>query len=207
MKNIPPPDDDPDGQKDLDRHRAFLELVYRGLEAGVESTRAHFTTFKLTYSGTAFSSLVRCHLHEHIERNKHLHPELKVLRLANDGVLIEHAGCVMRMWKAGEDGTLPPARSSQTKAEHYRQVELFAYGTPGVSPRKLVILFELDEQHALSEVWLVCPRNDVDSWNPPDIHWQIRVPHPAESIQPAQGFGADERDDQEPMTGTGSNDS
>ena len=78
------------------------------------------------------------------------------------------------MWKAVDDG-LPPPGHSEPKQEFYQQ-PLFPNDGQNCLPLHLVVIWNVNSQKNLSNVWLICPKNGDEK--SAEAHWCVRIPDP-----------------------------
>jgi hypothetical protein len=170
----------------LARSTPLCPSVYEALESGTEVGRTFFELPGNTWDGWLFSHLVR---YEALRRLKLLpQDDFFVDGLPNTGIALYCKGTQYRVFKATQDGRLPPPRESEGLKEFYNQLQmpLFPENSSALSPpsSRLVLLWDIDGNRNLSTLYLVCPRSADDSdWKPGLEHWRIPVPHPAEMIE------------------------
>jgi hypothetical protein len=178
----------------LDEVRPVLDILYPIFERAVAETQKYMQSKMEEFRGCdkelpldpyVFSQLVRFHASELIDSKEFTPIGFLFHRLPNSGMYIEYKGYQVRIWKADE-GQLPAPGNSLAKQDFYQQ-ELF----PEIRPRKLAVLWESFVNGAVSLI-LACPSGEGDPWQSGQSHWEITVPHPAQSIHADQANLASE---------------
>lgn len=163
-------------------------LVYRALEYGTEQARQFFEDGR-PVDPHLFSSLVRYHSREYLKRDDHTDVGFRLQSLSNTGVKIIYNRFILRLWKATDDGHLPPPGISASRAAFYNQpLPLFDSNDELLLVTRLAVLWDVNSNLSLSEVTLVCPSESQEAWKPGQSHWEIPVPHPAEAVQPNESL-------------------
>lgn len=165
--------------------RPILDVLYPIFERAVAETQKYMHSKMEEFRGSdrelpldpyVFSQLVRFHASELLDSKEVASVGFLFHRLPNSGIYIEYRGYQIRVWKADE-GQFPAPGNSHAKQDFYQQ-ELF----PEIRPRKLAVLWESLINGAVSLI-LACPSGEGDPWQPGQSHWEVTVPHPAQSIQ------------------------
>jgi len=167
----------------LEKLGPVASLIHRALEYGTEHARLFFEDGR-PVDPHLFSGLVRYHSREFLKRDEYKSLGFTLQGLSNIGVKIVYSRFILRLWKATDDGLLPPPGLSAAKVAFYSQpLPLFDANDEPVLVTRLVVLWDVNSQLSLSEVTLVCPSGSVETWKPGTSHWEIPIPHPAEAIQ------------------------
>jgi len=171
----------------LRRLRNVSPIIYRSLEAGTEKARDFFESRELQVEPFLFSTMVRYFAWLMLTSEKYQDVGLKVEKLTNVGIQLKCEGFLIRIWKTGEEGELPPPGESMARQAFYNQQQPFLpfdySDIEEFAPVKLAFVWNAGSDHTLSEVYLVCPSADEGPWRPGMYHWNARIEHPAESIQ------------------------
>lgn len=172
----------------LERLTPVTSLIYRALEYGTEEARKFFEGGR-PVDPHLFSGLVRYHSREFLRGGEHSNLGFTLQNLSNIGLKIFYARFILRLWKATDDGHLPPPGISASRAAFYNQpLPLFDSEDELLLVTRLAVLWDVNSNLSLSEVTLVCPSAGVVAWKPGESHWEIPVPHPAEAVQPHESL-------------------
>lgn len=172
----------------LERLSPVTALVYRALEYGTEQARIFFEDGR-PVDPHLFSGLVRYHSREFLKGDEHQEIGFKIHSVSNIGMKITYNRFLLRIWKATDDGLLPPPGLSVSRAAFYNQpLPLFDSNDEPLLVTRLAILWDVNSNLSLSEVTLVCPSESVEAWKPGQSHWEIPVPHPAEATLPHESL-------------------
>jgi hypothetical protein len=183
----------------LERLAPVTALIYRALEYGTEQAREFFENGR-PVDPHLFSGLVRYHSREFLRREEHAAIGFSLENLSNIGLKVNYARFILRLWKATDDGLLPPPGLSATRADFYNQpLPLFDSNDELLLVTRLAILWDVNSALSLSEVTLVCPSESVEAWKPGHSHWEIPIPHPAEAIQPHESLTTPSEDLEEDL--------
>lgn len=169
----------------------FLTHLYRILESSIELSLQGFQARNRSFEAHHFASGVRHEAKCRLEELAEVFP-CTVNDVANNGLFVLHQGYAIRIRKA-DDGGLPIA-GSRTLEAFYEQMPLplisVTSGQPVSSEMNLVIIWEVDAQHHLAWVEVVCPLGEDE------ILWRRAVPHPATvAVPPAPTAPAPIEDD------------
>jgi hypothetical protein len=188
----------------------FTRRFYRLIEAAIYEAKAYFDEPERELSPTLFANLVRyitkSRWDQFVSQPHAIEDLLGFVRieLPNDGVAFQNTEFYLRCWKADE-GSLPPPGHSQAKRQFFAQGSLTgthwtqaamsdvdpAWESP--PPSNLVLLWDVDANHGLSVLALVCP--EADSEGNYGEAWRIRLQHPAElEVPPSTEVLASELD-------------
>lgn len=172
----------------LERLAPVTAVIYRALEYGTEQAREFFEDGR-PVDAHLFSGLVRYHSREFLKRGDYNDLGFKVQNLSNTGAKVLYDRFIIRIWKATDDGHLPPPGISASRAAFYNQpLPLFDSEDKLLLVTRLAVLWDVSSNLSLSEVTLVCPSETVDAWKPGLSHWEIPIPHPAEAVQPDESL-------------------
>ena len=93
-----------------------------------------------------------------------------------------------RRWKNG----------TRWRRRHYSKVSISTRYRPAVSPdlfdeplatsARLAIIWDVDLGLSLNSLRLVCPKGFKSAWKTGHSHWDVEIPHPAESIEANSDF-------------------
>lgn len=171
---------DPEPEAALKHLVEVHPLIYRALEKGTEHARGYFAANHLTLDPYLFSSIVRYHTRRELIDAQDQSRDLCVRHLQNIGTLIDYRGVQIRLWKASDDGHLPPPGESAAKQAFYHQPYLPGMEEPAGA--RLAVIWEVDSNLALAEVTLVCPKGSSEPWEAGQEHWRIPLPHPVDTM-------------------------
>jgi hypothetical protein len=155
-------------------------LIFRALEQATEHARIYFESHDLAVDPYLFSALVRYHCRRKLLEAQGQVADLVVNRLQNIGTEISYRGVHIRLWKASDDGHLPPPGASAAKQAFYHQP--FLPGMEEPAGTRLAVIWEIDASLGLADVTLVCPKGVSEPWEPGEEHWRVPLPHPAVSV-------------------------
>lgn len=180
-----------------DRLAPVLKIIYTLIEEGVADALVFFEKRHKPIHNVVFATIVRLKVWDEVEaRTGAADLQCRVQFKANVGVRVIYNGTTIAIWKADKDGKLPPPGESEQRQLFYSQTVLpEMYGSDAL-PSKLALLWERGKDGVLT-LKLVAPKGYDTFWKSGLIHWEIDVPHPAQTIAAATDLasGAEEMDD------------
>jgi hypothetical protein len=166
-----------------------VPTIQEVLDKAIISAREYFEKKKLKIDSYLFPCLVRFEAKTLFENPKYKKAGYQFVSLSNNGLLLiyQFEGCTykIRIRKADEDGELPRSNLSGTLRDFYSQPSLFL---PTIEPEdmenylspdllKLVVVWEIDSQHNLTDVHLVCPNGEAG-----DVYFAEKIEHAASAV-------------------------
>ena|ERR1700761_823467 len=187
LDGTPRPPLPPQALRALRRHRDTLSQLTGSFEYATEYAREHLR-------GRHRDFAYHCHLIRYCVAEDLLRAGWNGTHfrtLANSGLEIMSVGDRLRCWKATSDQEIPPTGDSSGRKQFCNQLTepLFPPASCGIiNPGRLIVLWDLDENFGLDHLYLACPKNLKSIWKPVTAYWILRVPHPADWIEPTQDF-------------------
>lgn len=183
------PDSVPDGDETLNRITPLPIVIRQAFEAGTQEAREYFGQRREPIEPYLFANIARyravCYLRGHSQALVEYAQE----ELNNNGVGLIFSGCYLRVWKArhgvGESkGHVPAAGHSHVRQaflSQHIQLPLFAEEDSlddalRTVDLNLVMLWDVDKKHRLSELRLVMPKNG--NVHRTSTYWDIPIPNP-----------------------------
>ena len=158
----------------------FHPEIYRAFEHGVFKAKNHFDTENIDLDSSAFSTLVRLHARDCLKKKGFDAVDIEKVNLC--GLSLKLPQYHIKMWKAVDDG-LPAPGHSEPKQEFYQQ-PLFPNDGQNCLPLHLIVIWNVNSQKHLSNVWLICPKNGDEK--SAEAHWCVRIPDPTSTATGAQ---------------------
>ncbi len=177
----------------LPRLSRLLPVIYQALESGTLDAREYFDGRREGVDPSLYPNLVRYRARCYLTGQGH-DVEFVPEELANNGLSLSYAPYQIRILKS-DHGAVPAPGSSKVKRDFYNQrvrqlVLPFPGGSLGVpidEALNLVILWDVTPTYNLAGLTLVCPKGSDINRTPPDVHWRVPIPHPAETTEGVQG--------------------
>ena len=173
------------------------------LDEAVIISRKYFDERELKIDNYLFPSLVRYEAKLLLELPEYKNIGYEFVSLSNNGLFIIYKcdGCYykIRIRKADEDGDLPVQNLSKTLKQFYQNPTPFLPTIEEnlneyISPERLnlVVVWDVDRNYALQNVYLVCTKNEFG-----EVHFADKIEHAATAIVGNANFDdqADEIDD------------
>jgi hypothetical protein len=183
--NIPGP------EETLAQLAPLIPPLYRSIEASVQEARSFFDDREERVDPFLFPCLVRYHAKLLLEEAGQT-ADYELDDLANNGLYLRFGGFQIRILKS-DNGKLPVPGPSKPKQEFYSQQLEFDFmqsksGQPACSLLNLVILWDLSSLRNLERLTLVCPKAGSTTRDSVEQHWEIQIPHPADSMKTEPGI-------------------
>jgi hypothetical protein len=201
-------------QNVLQKLRHIVPIIHEVLDKAITQARGFFDNRTEEIDTFLFPSLVRYEAKCLFADPRYRSVSYQFVILSSNGLLLvyECEGRVynIRVRKADEDGDLPTQNLSHTLKQFYTQPQPYL---PGLSPKdindlidpesmNLVVVWDVDRNYVLSELFLVCPKNEFG-----EIHFADKIEHAALSISASADFDDEaeeiEEIDIEPLEDTG----
>jgi hypothetical protein len=181
--NIPGP------EETLAQLGPLIPPLYRSIEASVQEARNFFDDRGEDIDPFLFPCLVRYHAKLLLEKTGQA-ADYELDDLANNGLYLRFAGYQIRILKS-DNGRLPVPGPSRPKQEFYNQQLEFDFMNSGSDQShqnllNLVVLWEVSGLRNLEKLVLVCPKAGSTTRDSVEQHWEIQIPHPAQSQEPGQ---------------------
>jgi hypothetical protein len=182
----------------LDKLAKLHPVLHSVLDLATTAARGFFEERKKEVDSALFPDLVRYFSKELLQDPKYSSVGYILNVLSKNGLLLiyEQDECTynLRMRKADEEGEMPVLSLSEKMKRFLKQrapllpgfEDLFAEGeqkTPPTTSIKLVIVWEVDSNYILKDVWLACFKDDAGS-----THFVGEIPHSATSITAPVAF-------------------
>lgn len=128
-------------------------ILHRAMEPSIEQARTYLDGRR--FDGYVFSDLTRYHTTCRIDEME-LPPTVKFRRLRNNGIEFVCNECLVRVWKADEDGELHGPGSSKSKRAYFDQDSLFEPDDP--TQFRFGIVWDYAFDTGLLKLSLACPK-------------------------------------------------
>jgi hypothetical protein len=184
LPNIPGP------EETLAQLAPLIPPLYRSIEASVQEARSFFDDREERVDPFLFPCLVRYRAKLLLEEAGQA-ADYELDDLANNGLYLRFGGFQIRILKS-DNGKLPVPGPSKQKQEFYGQQLEFDFmrsnsGQSVSSPLNLVVLWDLSGLRNLERLTLVCPKAGSTTRDSVEQHWEIQIPHPADSLTTEAG--------------------
>src|SRR4051794_23487387 len=93
-------DSDPQSLLALNRLSSLHPSLYEVIELSVDLARSFFESEERAYDSCTFSHLVRYHIWNLLNSGAYNHIGYYLAKLANTGLELRYAGCIIKIWKA-----------------------------------------------------------------------------------------------------------
>lgn len=171
----------------LRRLGPLCSIVYRCLEMGAERARHFFDDPGQPFNPFVFSSLVRYYTLQELTSDRYDEAGFQIAELPNVGIRIECSGFLIRIWKTGEEGELPPPGESPSRQGFYNQEQPYLpfdyLDLEQFARVKLALVWNAGPDMTLSELYLVCPSGEDGPWRAGTHHWNRKIEHPAKAVE------------------------
>jgi hypothetical protein len=165
-------------------------IVRTVLDNATTAARGFFEDRESQVNSYLFPCLVRYEAKCLFEQGRYRDIGYRFVNLSQNGLLLiyEHDRCFyqIRVRKADEDGEIPTRNLSDTLRDFYNQPQPYL---PSLSPDelrdtdsgtanlRLVVVWDVDDAYRLTDVSLVCPRDDTGA-----VHFADAIAHPVTAI-------------------------
>jgi len=166
-------------------------LIYEALEVGTQAGRDHFAATGAPFDPWLFAHLTRFYAKQHLIRNGYPiddEDRHSLEQVAYSGLWLRFQAkdriYQIRILKSAL-GDLPSPGSSKVKQNYYQQLPVGLTLRPEQEQLavNLIVLWDVNGLHNLTDLSLVCPKDGDESY------WFVPIPHPALSI-PSQAMPA-----------------
>jgi hypothetical protein len=162
-----------------------IETIWQVLEAAGAAAAEYLESAKLPRDPFLLSTLVRAHARQRLDAHGPIAVDspngLMREPLANVGLSLTYRNSYrIKILKAANGAMRPPG--SHRMEDYYEQLTIFQ---DQVDAMNLVVIWDLAPDGTLS-LKLVCPRDGSMTRSSVSVHWMIALPHPAETMKPAQ---------------------
>jgi hypothetical protein len=172
----------------IDKLEPVLPLVHLAIDEATAKAREFFEIRELAPDSYLFPHLVRYEAGSLLKQPQFRDAGYEFIELSNNGLSIIYkcSGCYyrIRVRKANELGELPTQGLSSKLKAHYRNEQPFLpsfdqtlheYVNPDYL--NLVIVWDVDQYHILTDVFLVCPKNENG-----EVHFSEAIQHSAMAV-------------------------
>jgi hypothetical protein len=120
--------------------------------------------------------------------------DFELEELAYSGLSLVRQDFHIKIFKS-INGEVPAPGSSKPRRRFYAQQQSFfaalakeeaVRGDDGQGTLNLIVLWDFDKAHRLSNFWLVCPKAGGNSRESVEWHWHEQVPHVMEMVPEAE---------------------
>jgi hypothetical protein len=183
-------------EKVLKKLEHISPVLHDVLEKAVTQARLFFEARGQKVDSSLFPCMVRYEAKLLLDSKKYRRAGYTFTVLSSNGLLViyDYEGCLyrIRVRKADEEGDLPTDNLSKTLKDFYNQPEPYFPGfSPEeinesiISPRllRLMIVWDVDKNFVLGDVFLACPKNDSG-----ELHFADKIEHSATSIAATNTF-------------------
>lgn len=172
----------------LEKLEKVLPLVRHLLDGATINARKFFEDRNVRPDSYLFPHLVRFEAGTSLKLPQYREAGYEFVELSNNGlsILYKHENCYyrLRVRKANEDGELPTQNLSGKLKAHYKNEAPFLPSIDGtfqeyINPDhlNLVIVWDVDELYILTEVSLVCPKNEFG-----EVHFAEAIEHSVTAV-------------------------
>lgn len=171
----------PEPNEELRKLEPLIPVLFEAFEGATESACAFFEGEEKPINAALHPCLVRYYARDFLQDKCQVVEEFEREEIANNGLCLAYRGRRYRIWKA-EDERLPaPGPSGVKQAFLNQQLSMFLpeHGEARPVDLNLVILWNVDQQHRLTGLHLVCPKWASSDGLTAEAHWACPIEHPA----------------------------
>lgn len=169
--------------------KPFFETLERCFEDATREAREYFDQRNRQWDSFLAPHQVRYLVKEHLSSQHFAPEEFELEKLAYSGLSVFYQRFHLKIFKSMGGEVPAPGQSRPRRSFYAQQQSLFAAlaktqeDDSDHSTVNLIVLWDFDAAHRLSNLWLVCPKAGGNSRDSVQCHWNEKLPLLMASVQ------------------------